>query len=512
MARTWMRLLDIELHDLQAQAGSDFGSRLQWARTLNARSRHCEAAEILDQLLLEDRAHGEVWFERLLCEGDHATQEDLDNLHDRLEAVRDEHPGEAVHLRNLGYLRLLMHRPDAAERSLHRALQTSSDDAKTLELMGLLCLNRDQAAEAKGWLLKALSLQPKDPRTLRLLAITCQQLGDLQGAEAQAAAALDVDPHYYWGWHTLGELLFMMNQPQDGLRCIHRARSLQVAESSSYFIMANLLGDMGHLELAQAELHTLILLAPPAAILAEAQAMLGEIRRGLGDKDGAQSYFFLATETDPDASNPWASLGDMAREEGRVEEALRCYREALARDTDAADVQVQLGYTLLDAGMPEEAEQAFNGALESDPSEFSAYLGLSECYRKAHRYEDQTRMVREAMALAPEDPDVWNAKGVALEVQGRLDEATSAYEKALELDPSNRKAANNLGFLLEKRMKQGEEDLHERALEAWKRRLLICRDEGQSLRMAKEHLTRLGVEEDTILRWLNYEQTLQARN
>jgi tetratricopeptide (TPR) repeat protein len=275
--------------------------------------------------------------------------------------------------------------------------------------------------------------------------------------------------------------------------------------------MADLFCDMGHLEMAQGQLHTLMLLAPPAAILAEAQAMLGEIRRGLGDKEGAQFYFFLATETDPDASNPWASLGDMAREDGRIEEALRCYREALARESDAADIQVQLGYTLLDASLPEEAEQAFNTALESDPSEFSAYLGLSECYRKAHRHEDQSRMVREAMALAPDDPDVWNAKGVALEVQEQLSEATAAYEKALELDATNRKAANNLGFLLEKRMKQGEEGLRERALEAWKRRLLICRDEGQSLRMATEHLTRLGVEEDTIVRWLNHENTLSSR-
>ena len=33
--------------------------------------------------------------------------------------------------------------------------------------------------------------------------------------------------------------------------------------------------------------------------------------------------------------------------------------------------------------------------------------------------------------LAPEDADVWNARGVALEVTGRLKEATEAYEKAL---------------------------------------------------------------------------------
>ena len=114
-------------------------------------------------------------------------------------------------------------------------------------------------------------------------------------------------------------------------------------------------------------------------------------------------------------------------------------------------------------------------------------------------------MVKEAMTLAPEDPDVWNAQGVVHELHDRFAEATEAYEHCLCLDPSHRKAANNLGFLLEKRMELGEPGLEDRARDAWKRRLLICRDEGASLRMAREHLVALGVGEDTLLRWLNTE-------
>jgi len=147
----------------------------------------------------------------------------------------------------------------------------------------------------------------------------------------------------------------------------------------------------------------------------------------------------------------------------------------------------------------------FLKALEADPGEYSGYLGLSECYRNLQRPEEQLCMVQQAMALAPEDPDVWNAQGVALEVGGRPREATEAYEKALELAPLHRKAANNLGFLLEKRMQSGETELLGRATEAWRRRLLICRDEGQSLKMATEHLARLGVGEDTIRRWLEHD-------
>lgn len=510
MSRSWLRLLDPEVHDLKQASLSSPQTRLQLAKACNGRCRHQEAGEILDQVLAENRSDGEGWFERIVAAGDHASQDELENMHRELEALRDENPQEAAPRRNLGYVRILQQRPDDAERALRQALERNGQDPKTLELLGLLCLQRDTASEAKTWFLKALSLQPKDPRTLRLLGIACEQLDDSKGAETQFTAALDVDPNYFWGWHSLGELILRRGNLEDGLRCIHRARSLYPLEPASYFILAELFSEQGHLEVAQAELHELLLLSPPAAVLAEAYAMLGEIRRDMGDSEGAVSYFSLATETDPEAANPWSALADLARHDQRWDDALRCYREALARDPEAADVQVQLGYVLLHVGQPVESEQCFLAALESDPGEYSAYLGLSECYRHLQRTEDQLRMVKEAMALAPDDPDVWNARGVALEVAEKLKEATEAYEKALSLSPLHRKAANNLGFILERRMNSGELDLHERAMEAWKRRLLICRDEGQSIKMAKEHLMKLGVAEETVQRWLEQERTPDA--
>ncbi len=299
MTKPWLRLLDPDLDTLLAAPTQDRASRLALARALNLRSRHTEALEILEALLAEDRADGEAWFQRILCEGEHAEGEDLRVLHEEIEAVRDEHPEIACHRRNLGYLRILQHRLDDAERALRQSVERDPKDPKTLELSGLLALQRDEPQEAKGLLLKALSLSPKDPSTLRLLGLTLAQLGDAAGAEAQFTAALEVEPFYVWGWHSLGELLLRKGSAEAGLRCIHRARAIHMMEPSSYFMLAELLGEQGHIEVAMAELHQLLLLAPKASILAEAQALLGEFCRDKGDREGAQSYFSLAAETDP---------------------------------------------------------------------------------------------------------------------------------------------------------------------------------------------------------------------
>ena len=504
MLRQWLRLLDPALEQLKSDTGSSPASRLAFARALNCRGLHDQAAAVLDLTLSEHPQECDLWFERIMALGDHAAPEDVEDLARRLSSLPTDDPGA---LRNVGFLRTLQQREEDAEKALRQSLALKGGDPRALELMGLLCMRRDNPQEAKGWLLKALSLQPRDPRTLRLLGIACEHLDDFKCAEAQFVAALEVDAWYFWGWHSLGELLIKKGELEDGLRCIHRARAIQAKESASYFILSELFTEQGHLELAMAELHHLIALAPPQEVLAEAYSMLGEIRRDLGDQEAAVSYFTLAAETDAHCADPWAALGDMARSDGRWEDALRCYREALTRRPDAADLQVQMGYIHLNGGQNVEAEALFLAALETDPGEYSGYLGLSECYRNLQRPEDQLAMVKQAMTLAPDDPDVWNALGVAQEVRGKCMDATDAYERALSLAPLHRKAANNLGFLLEKRMQAGESGLHERATEAWKRRLLICRDEGQSLKKATEHLAKLGVADDTIRHWLEHDPT-----
>lgn len=501
MARSWMKLLDPRLTALQERDGGS----LALARALNARARYPEAAEILDRLIAERRCDAEAWFERVLSLGDRFRPEEAGELLVQLESLIVEAPGEAPLHRDLGFLRLKMDDTDGAEIALRRARDLDGTDAKTLELTGLLALHQDEPGEAKAWLLKALSLQPRDPRCLRLLALALDRMDDPAGAEAQLTAALECDPDHYWSWHTLGELLMSRGRIQGGLRCIHRARTLNVDDPASYFIVAEILAEQGHLDIAQGHLHALMLLAPEVQVLSEAQALLGEFKRDTGDRDGALSYFTLASETDRESPIPWVALGDLAREDGRWSDAARCYQESLARDPAAADVHVQLGYAMLELERHREGEQAFLRALEEDPGEYSAYLGLAEVARQEGRLEDQARMVKEAMTLAPDDPDVWNARGVVLEMENRLEEATGAYERALKEDTSHRQAANNLGFVLEKRMEVGEPGLESRAQEAWKRRLLICRDEDQSLRMAVEHLERLGVDESTVRRWLSQE-------
>jgi len=53
-------------------------------------------------------------------------------------------------------------------------------------------------------------------------------------------------------------------------------------------------------------------------------------------------------------------------------------------------------------------------------------------------FESALSFFEQALLLMPNDPDLWNQKGVALRSLGRYDEASECYNKSLQLDPRDR--------------------------------------------------------------------------
>ena len=53
-------------------------------------------------------------------------------------------------------------------------------------------------------------------------------------------------------------------------------------------------------------------------------------------------------------------------------------------------------------------------------------------------FEDALIFFEQALLLKPDDPDLWNNKGIALRSLGRYNEASYCYNKSLELDPRDR--------------------------------------------------------------------------
>ena len=53
-------------------------------------------------------------------------------------------------------------------------------------------------------------------------------------------------------------------------------------------------------------------------------------------------------------------------------------------------------------------------------------------------FENALSFFEQALLLKPDDPDLWNQKGVTLRSLGRYDDASECYNRSLQLDPRDR--------------------------------------------------------------------------
>ena len=53
-------------------------------------------------------------------------------------------------------------------------------------------------------------------------------------------------------------------------------------------------------------------------------------------------------------------------------------------------------------------------------------------------FEDALSFFEQALLLKPNDPDLWNQKGIVMRSLGRYDEASECYNRSLQLDPRDR--------------------------------------------------------------------------
>ena len=57
---------------------------------------------------------------------------------------------------------------------------------------------------------------------------------------------------------------------------------------------------------------------------------------------------------------------------------------------------------------------------------------------KNEDFEKALTFFEQALLLKPDDPDLWNHKGIVLRSLGRYDEAADCYNRSLQLDPRDR--------------------------------------------------------------------------
>ncbi len=493
-------LFDPELAKLLALARDKAPCRAweEAAAALNLRSMPHLAADLARRALRYYPASSILWRERILSEALYT--ETLQEAFGQLERSRKGPANRETLLALVDYY--LERDKDGVARL--ESVPRDKRDSFYFEVVGHYAVSSEKYKEAARAYSQALRLAPKDVRLYYHLGETLRLLG--RGAEARARLLLAVRQERYFiqAWNALCRLQLDNGEIDQAHQSLGMALSVNPRDWGVYFTFADYHLGRAEYGRAQSVLNEILDLEPRAVIAAEVHNYMGYVYHLEGDYSKAMPCFQKALDLNPYLAVSWLNIGNVHFHLKRHEEAVKAYQRALKADPQLASAFTQIGLCYLEMGQLDLARRPLETALVIDPSEYFAHLGLSEFHRRTRNPVAALDEARQAFRLEPNDPNVHNAIGIAMECNRRYFDAEKAYRRALAIDPRHRWAANNLGYLCEKLMRM-DDAYRQQAVEAWRTRLLICRDTGASMRGAINHLRRLGISAPAIKQWLGEE-------
>ncbi|MCP5366065.1 MAG: tetratricopeptide repeat protein [Hyphomicrobiales bacterium] len=221
---------------------------------------------------------------------------------------------------------------DAAEGLYRRVLESEPDQPDALHLLGLVMLQRGDAAGAVRAIAHAAAGRPDDSEILCNLGHARRTSGDFAGATEAFGRAAALDPGSLDAHHGLGVARHAGGDPAGAARAFERATELDP-------------GDAG------------------------AWKNLGNARRAAGDADGARAAFERALALDPSYAQAHADLAALLREKRRFRAAAEAAGWALALDPDLVSAYRTRAHALAQMGRTDEAARvlADGAARTGDP-------------------------------------------------------------------------------------------------------------------------------------------------
>ena len=246
----------------------------------------------------------------------------------------------------LAYVQFELKQYAAAERTLLKAVSTSSEPNEILFLVGNLYLKLGEYAKALGYYKKLLGHQQTLNKDLRAhlnfnAALAYYYRDNIRLAEIHFRATRRIDPRFPKINESLGELLLRRGALGEAVDCLKEAVT---HEQFSW---------IGHY-------------------------MLGTAYAKMYDWRKAHDEFVIAIEMDPNEPRAWHMCGEALLSLHRLDEAERYLRKALELNPQLTDAVVDFGFLFLRRGDYVRARELFEQALQLEPHHSKALQGTRE--------------------------------------------------------------------------------------------------------------------------------------
>lgn len=248
----------------------------------------------------------------------------------------------------------------AARKHLEQATLLAPEVIDFHYRLGVLLVEHDAYAQAKESLKKAVDGAPKDARYRLPYAVSLARTGDREGAVAQLAAVLDLDP----------EPAQVQLAERTAKVLLDPFRGFPTAAREQFELAMTWLSSEQATQ-AAGVLDSLLQRYPDLAVV---HSLSGLAAAKSDDAGRAIAAFRRAIELDPQLAEPRMYLGDVYFSRGRPESAREHYQAAVERNPYLADAWHRLAEGHLKSEDREQAAHAFARYLLLRPGDVDSAL------------------------------------------------------------------------------------------------------------------------------------------
>lgn len=311
----------------------------------------------------------------------------------------------------------------------------------------LEALRAGNAAEAERLARLALKANADDAEAHHALGTVAFRKGDLGGAAAGYARALEAQPARVECAIALTEALRLGKRFEEAVAAGQRATSLAPESAPAWNNFGLALDEADRDADAEAAFRRALELDPKHH---KAHLNLGNVLRKARRYAEAEASLRRAIELKSDYHQGWNSLGVVLGDRGRPPEASAAFHRALQIAPRYTKPLTNLGKLFLDLERFGEALACFEEAERRDPtnpkSAADALVLQAQALHRLERGPEALERLRKAARLAPESAAPHFEAGSLEFGRFQFDRAAAAFARAVACDPKHITARANLAF------------------------------------------------------------------
>ncbi len=260
-----------------------------------------------------------------------------------------------------------------AERICTEILAADPGHADSHHLMGIIALQRGDAALAAGLIANAVRLDGGNATYLSNLSNALGQLGKWDEAVEAAARAVAINPHFPEAHNNLGVALHGAGRRDDAAEAYGRAGEINPTYAEAFNNLGGVLQELGRRADAVAAYGKAIAARPGYA---EAHSNLGAVFQAEGRLNDAIKAYGAAVTLAPGLASAHFNLGNGLQQAGRLEDAVAAYTRAIALDPDHADARINLAKVFFRRGQIPRAISLLEQVITQRPALAQAHSNL----------------------------------------------------------------------------------------------------------------------------------------